>query len=521
MPVTARHKPRFRLRTILVVVNLFVLIMPLGSIYFFRIYENELVRQTESELIAQGAYICALYKQNVKALTGGNSSYGNPVSFTQNDSAKYNVTLPVLDLASAKIYPPRPDAGQGQAADDIAKRAGKAIFPIIKEATTETLAGVRIVDYNGIVAAGRNEVGLSLANTEEVAKALKGEYTAILRKRISDEPRPSIASLSRGTDIRVFVAMPVIDGDMVVGAVLLSRSPRNILKGIYDDWQSVAIAGSIIIGIALLLALLTSYAISRPVYALIEQAKRVARGEKNIKPISEPVTQELALLSYNISSMAGIISERSDYIRSFAMHVSHEFKTPLTAIQGAIELIREHGKTMSAEQLEKFLGNITKDTDRLKILVSRLLELARADVMQPVNESCNFAELIASLQSDYRDSGIKIIAKNIDDIILPMPFDIARIILNNFVKNSNLHAATQIEFRVDSEPGITIVIQDNGEGISSANMEKLFTPFFTTRREQGGTGLGLVIIHSLLSAYRAGIKCEESRVGAKFVIYFN
>lgn len=522
MPIVDQHKPRFHLRTILIIVNLFVLIVPLGSIYFFRLYESELVRQTESELIAQGAYISALYKQTIHPLIGNNTTYGNPIAVKQeHNGVKYNVTVPVLDLASATIYPSRPNAQQGLPANEIALKIGKAIFPVIEQATETTLAGVRIVDYQGVVVAGREEVGLSLAHIEEIVPALKGQYTAILRERISDQPRPPLASLSRGTDIRVFVAIPIIDNENVVGVVLMSRSPRNILKGLYDDWQSLAIASGIIVGITVLLALLTSHTISRPIYALIEQAKRVAKGEKDIKPINEPVTHELALLSYNISSMANIIAERSDYIRNFAMHVSHEFKTPLTSIQGAVELIEEHGNSMPPEQFKKFLSNITKDIARLKILVSRLLELARADVMQPVKESCDLSELLTSLQSDYRDSGIKLITNNTKDVSLPVPFDIARIVFSNFIENSNSHGASQVEVGIaNAQPNLTIIIHDDGHGISPANMEKLFTPFFTTKREQGGTGLGLVIIRSLLNAYNAEIKCEPSVVGAKFIVSF-
>ena len=55
--------PQLRLRTLLMMMNFFVLFVPLGGIYLFRLYENELVRQTESELIAQGAFITALYRQ--------------------------------------------------------------------------------------------------------------------------------------------------------------------------------------------------------------------------------------------------------------------------------------------------------------------------------------------------------------------------------------------------------------------------------------------------------------------------
>lgn len=522
MPVTYQHKPRLRLRTILLIVNFFVLIVPLGSIYFFRLYENELIRQTEVELISQGAYIAALYKNALLPLVNNTKSYGIAAQVPQvKIDDKYSPVTPMLDLAEVSLYPARPDAIKptGLQADPLAVKAGATIAPVLEEAILTTLAGIRLVDFQGIVVAGREELGASLMNSTEVADALKGRYAALLRARNSKHDLPPLASISRGTGLRVFVAIPILKDDRVLGAVLLSRSPRNILKGIYDNRRSVMIASGIIIGMVALLAWLTSYAISRPIYALISQTQRVARGEKGIHPIDEPVTQELALLSQNIASMADTIAERSDYIRNFAMHVSHEFKTPLTAIQGAVELIQEHGSSMTPEQLQKFLANTMKDTDRLRQLVSRLLELARADVLQPKEESVSLSALVKDLQSEFRDKGLSLIALNDAGIVLPLPVDIAHTVFGNLLENSRQHGATEATITVSlAESIILITVQDNGRGISPANVEKLFTPFFTTKRERGGTGLGLVIVHSLLATYKSGIKCISQDIGACFEI---
>lgn len=516
MPV-AQHKPRFRLRTILLVVNMFVLIVPIASIYGFRLYENELVRETESELIAQGAYISAMYKHALTPLTQQNAAYGLPVQnpLPRSDE-KYDVINPTLDLGQAETLPKRPDATETTIkSDPLAAKVAQAIFPSINEATLTTLAGVRIVDYQGIVVAGRAEMGQSLAHIEEVAAALTGHYTARLRARNSDHEDPPLTSISRGARIRAFVAIPIIQNDRVVGAVLLSRSPRNILKGLYDERHHVLIAGGIILGITVLLALLTSYAIARPIHALIGQTQRIARGEKDIRPIDEPVTQELALLSDNITSMAHTIAERSDYIRHFAMHVSHEFKTPLTAIQGAIELIQEHGNSMPPEQFQKFLINITKDTDRLKTLVSRLLELARADVMQAKDETTDVAALITNMQKRYAGSvSAEAMAQ---PCMANVASDVLETVLVNLIENSLQHAAKQIRIGISTLSNHTAIdVKDDGVGISEGNRTKLFTPFFTTKRENGGTGLGLVISRSLLRAFNADIECIPAEKGAHF-----
>lgn len=513
--------PRLRLRTLLLLVNFVVLLVPVGGIYAFRVYENELVHQTETELIVQGAFITTLYKKELLEHLPKNAKYGVTVSLPPSTDEKYTPILPMLDLSANEVLPPRPDsvnapeAGAVKAAQD----AGKAIAPLLEEASLTTLAGIRVVDVQGIVVAGREEVGHSLAQVEEVQGALKGRYTPVLRQRISKHEAPPLASLSRGTSVRVFVALPVLDGNKVLGAVLLSRAPRDILKALYDERQTLFTVLAIVITITVLLAWMTSYAISRPVHALIAQTRRVARGEKDIKPIAEPVTQELALLSQNITSMANTISERSDYIRNFAMHVSHEFKTPLTAIQGAIELIQEHGPSMQPEQLQKFLANTMKDAERLRQLVTRLLELARADMLQPGEGSCRFAQLGTQLQSDFRDKGLTVNVGNAGNIMLPLPHDIAYMVFGNLLENSRQHGATQVNMVVQQKANaLSIIVKDNGRGISPANADKLFTPFFTTRRGQGGTGLGLVIVRSLLAACKGSIRCLPQGQGACFEV---
>ena len=81
--------------------------------------------------------------------------------------------------------------------------------------------------------------------------------------------------------------------------------------------------------------------------------------------------------------MAEAIARRSRYLRDFAAAVSHEFKTPLAGIRGAVELLEDHHEEMTEAERARFLGNISADTARLSQLVTRLLDLARADMARP------------------------------------------------------------------------------------------------------------------------------------------
>ena len=215
--------------------------------------------------------------------------------------------------------------------------------------------------------------------------------------------------------------------------------------------------------------------------------------------------------------MARNLEHRSEYIRNFAAHVSHEFKTPLAAIQGAIELLDEHAEGMSAEKRARFLRNIGQDTERLERLVDRLLEMARADVMEPAAGECEVAPLVEQLRERYKDQGLSLFLAGETLAQAKVPREILETVLSNLCDNSHQNGANQVEVTIQQVEGaLSIRIADNGAGISPANAEKIFTPFFTTHREEGGTGLGLGIVRALLKAYGGDIELAQIDKGAAF-----
>ena len=501
----------FRLRTILLVVILAVLLLPLGSLYFFRFYENELVRKTEIELITQSAAFAAVYRE----LIG------------QNDvdiHAKYTPVSPQLDLSRDPVLPRRPHARSSLSYNQTpgypqAQQAGRSMQNILLNTQKVTLAGIRILDANGVVVAGRGELNQSLAHVEEVKKALKGEYAAVLRERISDQPPPSIASISRGTGIRVFTAFPIINKGKVYGVVYLSRTPQNILKHLYSIKEKVALLSLLLLGLTGLIVLFLSSRLSRPIRELIEQTQKVTRGEmETVEVLHKPGTYELAELSSSFADMSKALQERSHYIQQFASHVSHEFKTPLTSMQGSLELLQEHD--MSDEQRQRFINNLQADTQRLKQLVNRLLEQARADSMQTTTDVTLLFDSLKKVKGHYQELGLQI---ELDDSIQQPNLKVRisqsslQSVLHNLCDNSRQHGATRVKIRLEqkTDKQLEIEFADNGSGISAANQDKIFTPFFTTRRETGGTGLGLGIIASLLKSSNGSIRVSDREKGEK------
>lgn len=519
MSVIPKSRFAFRLHTVFAVIFMIVLLLPLSGMYFFRIYESELVRQTEMELIAQGVFISSMYKHQFQQLTPPPKDYGIPVVAPEiQTDQRYHPYPPQLDLRTADFYPPRPDAVKPSAPPDpVAVALGKKVLPILREAKISTLASMRVLDAKGTVVAGTAENGLSLASVDEIATALTGRYASVLRQRISDEPRPTLKSLSRGTVIRVFVAIPIIVKDRVIGVVYLSRSPRNVLKALYEEKESVISAGFFVLIIGALITIFLSFMIGRPLIALRANAQRLALGDWTPKALPPTRIEEIASLNDSFERMSATLQSRSEYIRSFAMHLAHEFKTPLTAIQGAIELMHDHANDMAPEQRERFMDNITKDTDRMKALVTRLLELARADMLQAGRETADIAQVAQDLQRKYAQ---KITVDYADKhAVAAIAGDILETALSNLIDNSLQHGAKHIRLAVSlHQEALELDIIDDGEGITEGNIAKVFTPFFTTKREKGGTGLGLVITRSLLKAHGGDIENIPAKSGAHFRI---
>ena len=205
-----------------------------------------------------------------------------------------------------------------------------------------TLAGFRILDPTGTVIAGRRETGQSLAHIEEVAAALQGRYRGALRVRISDKPPPPIYSISRGTGLRVFSAMPVIVDNHVAGVIYASRTPSNIFRHFYEEKGKFILAVIAVLGVTLIIGLIFSRTITRPMHELIQRISEIRQGKPDaFRPLAHYGTREFALLSRSFLEMAETLSHRSDHISTFAAHLTHELKSPLTSIRGAAELLQD------------------------------------------------------------------------------------------------------------------------------------------------------------------------------------
>jgi len=512
---------RPRVRTVLLTANLMVLLFPLGGVLLLRLYESVLIRRTESELQVQGAVLAATYRSallgELKRRKIDTRGYGFRRRWTPADlrgrmptRRPFKPLVPSLDLSRDPVYPMPPRARPPTVPpDEAARAAGAQVAEVLRQVQRSTLAGIRVLDHRGtVVASTRTQVGLSVSGQDEVRRGLAGERVSVMRKR-HRLSRGGSRALRRDAAIRVYVVIPVIHGERVVGAVLLVRTPATVRRSLVRRAGFLVAAGLAVLGVALALALVASWTVSRPIGALVAQAERVARGDRGaVIELGRPGTREVRQLSRALVKMSKAQEDRAQYIRTFASNVSHEFKTPLTALRGAVELLGDHGDDMSTQERARFLGNLEQDVDRLDRLVRRLLELARADVATPAERALVVGPMVERLVARYADEGLDIRTEPGEAATaVTMEPDALESILGNLVENGRQHGGEGVEVVVswrESAPDrrqVELQVTDDGPGISEANLERVFGRFFTTAREAGGSGLGLPIVRALVEAH--------------------
>ena len=505
-----RHWPRLSLRTYLFASFFLVAALPGVGAVSLRVYENTLVRQTEAELAAQAAALAAS-----AAALWPTAPPGRPVTrvVSQVSGPYGGSAATAVDLSATPILPerPRPDPAGAPARD--ARQAAVRLAPVLTTTRAATLASIILLDRDGRVVTGTPTRG-SYAALPEVADALSGTSRTVLRRDARYQAIYRFDWLSRAAATRVHYGRPILVGGRVVGVLLLSRSARSLFVGLYQDWGKIVIGILAILGMLILLSGLLSRGIARPIEELQEAARDVAAGRGTVPAIPATAAIEIQELYRDFTAMAQAIEARSLYLRNFAYAVSHEFKTPLTGIRGAIELLQDHGATMSEDERRRFLANADADAGRLTLLVSRLLDLARADMTVAADGESDVVGVALKLADAHRRDGIAIqIEADRPTALATIPPETLEAILTTLIENAVQAGADMIAIGIEMAGPILIRVTDNGGGIPPGDRDRIFEPFFTSRRTSGGTGLGLSIARALLGGSGGTLTLGDAQRG--------
>jgi two-component system phosphate regulon sensor histidine kinase PhoR len=215
-----------------------------------------------------------------------------------------------------------------------------------------------------------------------------------------------------------------------------------------------------------------------------------------------------------------------DVRRDFVANVSHEIKTPLTAIKGFVETLHQN-IVETPEEAERFLGIISRHVDRLNAIIEDLLMLSRienegerGDIKRErtrLRDIFQNAVQICRPQAEEKHIGIELGGDDqLTTVVDPVLIEQAVVnLLDNALKYSDREKSVQIRARtVDRE--IQIQVQDHGIGIEKKHLTRLFERFYRVdkarSRSLGGTGLGLAIVKHIAQAH-GGHVTVESRLG--------
>jgi len=220
-------------------------------------------------------------------------------------------------------------------------------------------------------------------------------------------------------------------------------------------------------------------------------------------------------------------ADRLASIGRFAAGVAHEIRNPLASISGSIEILKKRRQSGGSEQDARLMEIVLREIDRLNILITDFLKYAKPG--DPKKTSFDLNNLILEVielfvNSENRERSVNI--RSDLSIKLPVSADKTQIkqVLWNLIKNSieAIEDEGEIIVKTDSsfENGkdfAAISILDNGSGISSENIERIYDPFFTSKEK--GTGLGLSIANNIIESHGGSLAIESAgRKGTIFTV---
>jgi signal transduction histidine kinase len=377
---------------------------------------------------------------------------------------------------------------------------------------------VTLIDSTGVVLGDSEFSGGELAamtnhnDRPEVVEARRMGHGSAERLSASEAVSELYVAI-RATDARI--ARVSISTSELNGVV--ERARRDVL-----------FSGAAALVVALAVASIFARQISKPIAELRDVAGDIAAGNLARRP-SVSASGEVGELARTIARMAEQLEARLHALeklqsvrRDFVANVSHELKTPLTAIRGFAETLTQE---LSADaQQARFADTIRSNAERMQRLVDDLLDLSKIEsggwTPQPtlLNADHAIGDAIMSLQDEARRKGIDLVADVADDARHLRADPIAvRQIISNLVENAIRYTPERgriVVFTRSDKSSAVLGVRDSGTGIPAEHLPRIFERFYRVdparSRVGGGTGLGLAIVKHLAEAHRGSVRAMSS-----------
>ena len=279
---------------------------------------------------------------------------------------------------------------------------------------------------------------------------------------------------------------------------------------------------------AVVIAMVLSRQLMRPLEALTGVVRRFGPERYDMRAAESGPSQVRELASA-FNAMADRVADNERAMRGFIADVSHELRTPLTSIRGFVEALRD-GTATDPERQASSLEVVHEETQRMLRMIEQLLDLSRLEAGQSrlQRTSIDLDELFGYIDSMFsaraRAQGIDM-RLDISPAAPTIEADYDRLVqvLNNLIENALRHteagAITVSARRADD--GLELSVSDTGEGISPADLERLFDRFWQPESRSGpGAGLGLAISREIVRAHGGRITADsELGAGTTIVVW--
>ena len=317
-------------------------------------------------------------------------------------------------------------------------------------------------------------------------------------------------------------------GNQLLGVLLVGSSRKELVTLVSFIRQLAVIVGGAGILLGVFMSVWFSARVTRPLAKLAAGAREVAAGDWAVR-VDARSHDEVGQLARDFNEMTRQLAEQRDRLvqaervaawREIARRLAHELKNPLFPLQLTLENL-QRARQQTPELFDEIFAESTKtlraELDNLKTIVTRFSDFSKmpAPQLQPTNLNDAVRNAVRVYDAQFNVIGRPPVTPELYlDESMPMiqaDPDLLHRALSNLVLNSldAMPSGGTLTVRTGHNDGIVRVeISDTGAGLTPEECERLFTPYYTTKRM--GTGLGLAIVQSVVSDHFGKISVESS-----------
>jgi two-component system, OmpR family, sensor histidine kinase CreC len=368
---------------------------------------------------------------------------------------------------------------------------------------------VYITDAAGIVvfdSASPATVGEDYSQWRDVRLTLAGSYGA----RVQNDPdRPD-------SPLVLFVAAPVYIDGRIAGALTVAKPTTSINAFLQSARPRFFRVLGLSAGAAVVLGLAVSLWLGQQVRRLTRYADDVRGGLR--VPFPSLARTELLTMGVAFDKMRETLAGQA-YIERYVQALTHELKSPISAIRGAAEILED--TALSAENRARFLHNVQHETHRIQDLVDRMLKLSALEARSALSDiqivplAPIVRGILESLETIAAHKKLRVESSVADDVSVRGDPFLLHLALSNLVQNavdfSSEGGAIRISSRREGNV-LELSIQDEGPGIPAYATSRIFEKFFSLPRPDTGkksTGLGLNFVQEVASLHQGSVRVEN------------